>query len=196
MKKIKKKQKKKQSLINPKMRINTMYYDFNEPEPTSNLQINLWLKELGFQNGEILSIQYNKQTKHVLVKLKSARQFEDFLASNGPTSIFRQEGKDYLIPTGRDKSQVKIIKIRYIPLEAEIEEVIKKLGEYGTIGHFQRESQDYTKQNGFKYETEVIIVQIWITKDIQSFVRLGDYTDNVWYPGQPQTCSKCDSAEH
>jgi hypothetical protein len=178
------------------MRINTIYFDFNEPEPPSNLQINLWLKELGFQNGEILSIQYNKQTKHVLVKLKSARQFEDFLVSNGPTSIFRQEGKDYLIPTGRDKSQVKIIKIRYIPLEAEIEEVIKKLGEYGTIGHFQRESQDYTKQNGFKYETEVIIVQIWITKDIPSFVRLEDYTANVWYPGQPQTCSKCDSAEH
>ena len=143
------------------MRINTIYFDFNEPEPPSNLQINLWLKELGFQNGEILSIQYNKQTKHVLVKLKSARQFEDFLVSNGPTSIFRQEGKDYLIPTGRDKSQVKIIKIRYIPLEAEIEEVIKKLGEYGTIGHFQRESQDYTKQNGFKYETEVIVVQIY-----------------------------------
>ena len=74
--------------------------------------------------------------QHVLVKLKSARQFEDFLVSNGPTSIFRQEGKDDLIPTGKDKSQFKILKIGYIPLEAEIEEVIKKLGEYGTIGYF------------------------------------------------------------
>jgi hypothetical protein len=61
--------------------------------------------------------------QHVLVKLKS-------------TSIFRQEGKDDLIPTGKYKSQFKILKIGYIPLEAEIEEVIKKLGEYGTIGYF------------------------------------------------------------
>jgi hypothetical protein len=74
--------------------------------------------------------------QHVLVKLKSARQFEDFLVSNGPTSIFRQEGKDDLIPTGKDKSQFKILKIGYIPLEAEIEEVIKKLGEYGLDGVF------------------------------------------------------------
>jgi hypothetical protein len=64
------------------------------------------------------------------------------------------------------------------------------------MGYFQWESKNYTKQNGFKYETEVIAVQIWITRDFLSFVRLGDYTANVWYPGQPQTCSKCDSAEH
>ena len=73
------------------------------------------------------------------LNVKSARQFEDFLVSNGPTSIFRPEGKDDLIPTGKDKSQFKILKIGYIPLEAKIEEVIKKIGEYGLDGVFSME---------------------------------------------------------
>lgn len=178
------------------MRVNTIFFDFSELEQPSNLEINIWLKSLGFKNGEILSIQYNRQIKHVLVKLENARLFDDFLIRNSPTTFFKKDGTDYHIPTGGNKSQVKLVTIKYIPLESNLNALISKLGEYGTVGQHQRERLDYTKQDGFAYETELISVQIWLQKDIPSFIRFEEHIANVWYQGQPQTCAKCDSKEH
>ena len=148
------------------IRVNTIYFDFSELDRPSDLDLNIWLKTLGLKNGEILTIQYNNQLRNVLVKLKSDRLVDEFLSKTGPTTNFHYDGHDYKIPTGNNVSKYKIVHVKYIPLEADIQTLLEKIGEYGTVSEHKREHKDYTKQGGFEYETEVISIQVWLQKEI------------------------------
>ena len=178
------------------IRVNTIYFDFSELDRPSDLDLNIWLKTLGLKNGEILTIQYNNQLRNVLVKLKSDRLVDEFLSKTGPTTTFHYDGHNYKIPTGNNVSKYKIVHVKYIPLEADLQTLLEKIGEYGTVGEHKREHKDYTKQGGFEYETEVISIQVWLQKEIPSYIKLGEYQANVWYLGQQQTCAKCNATDH
>ena len=74
--------------------------------------------------------------------------------------------------------------------------LLEKISEFGTIGEHKRERKDYTLEGGFEYDTEIIAIQVWLQKDIPSFIKLGEQQANVWYLGQSQTCAKCNSKDH
>ena len=120
----------------------------------------------------------------------------EFIDNYGPSLIFDKDDMPYEIPVIVAGSKRKTVKIKFIPLEIEIEDLKQQLSKYGTIESFKWEESIRFNDDIYEVKRERLNVEMTLNKNIPSFITIKGTRLNITYQGQTRTCSKCNDPAH
>ena len=100
-------------------------------------------------------------------------------------------------PFPSSNGKKKIVKVRDIPAECNIEKFLRFFKQYGIVLRHKWEEFNEVNQDFIKgAHKEVMIIEAEIEKDIPSFIYFEGEKLQITYQGQPQTCSMCQAHTH
>lgn len=181
------------------LRFNTIFFDFRNAPPPSELDCHRWLKVLGVKDNEAAVISYSKYRKRLTLKLRESETFQKFISNFSDRAlIYEKDGEEYSINYLICNGKKRIIKINELPDEIVLKEFISFFGQYGRIisykwDDFIPDSNQFLVGN---YHRETLIIEAELEKDIPSFIFFEGEKLQISYQGQPQTCSVCQSLAH
>ena len=120
----------------------------------------------------------------------------NFVENFGPSLIFDKDETPFEIPVMVAGSKRKNVKIKFIPVEIDIEDIKKALINYGTIETLKWEEPVRFNEDIYEVRRERLNADMILNKNIPSFITIKGIRLNVTYQGQPRTCSKCDDPSH
>ena len=175
----------------------TLFFNFKETNLNpSELEIHRWPRGLGIQDGELKVIDYHYHTKHVVIKFVNQEDLDKFIEQNGDQVDYETNGITFEIPITIAGSKRKTVKVKFIPDELEVIEVIEVFKKYGKVNKFTWEEPNTIFPDLFKVKRERILVDMIINKNIPSFILVKGIKLSINYLGQTKTCSKCNETTH
>jgi len=159
------------------------------------LDFRRWLKTLNIEVTDVKIIAFHRHLSRIILKFSNEDNFNSFTSKNNSSVDFTKDGKTYNIPI-HPTEITKLVRVRYVPDEMNLNLIKIKLEHHGTIKKIFREKSKGGLDEGESIETETIGIQMTIKKDIPSFINIDGEKFNVSYRGQPRACNRCGSLDH
>ena len=175
-------------------RVNTVFFDTRNV-PMEELDFRRWLKTLNIEVTDVKIIAFHRHLSRIILKFSNEDNFNSFTSKNNSSVDFTKDGKTYNIPI-HPTEITKLVRVRYVPDEMNLNLIKIKLEHHGTIKKIFREKSKGGLDEGESIETETIGIQMTIKKDIPSFINIDGEKFNVSYRGQPRACNRCGSLDH
>lgn len=175
----------------------TMFFSFRDTDfNPSELEIHRWLRKLNINDGELVVIDYHFHTKHVVIKFKEQNILDKFIEDFGNSVIFEKDNTNFEIPISVAGSKRKIVRMKFIPDEMDIDEIKLALNKFGKVNNIKWEMPNTVAREFFKVKRERLIIEMIVVKNIPSFLTIKGIKIAVSYPGQLKTCSRCNDTSH
>lgn len=178
-------------------RQNPIVLDFrNVTKRPANIRKHNWIKtNLKFNIDQVLCIQYDHIRNKVYVKLISQVIVQTTVAKfQGQVLIYTDEDGNNFDIEIFEESEGTFIKIFDFPIELENEKIIENLSKYGKVKSIKNEK--WHGEGLYNCESGVRVVEIVITRNIPSYMKIEGRTSLVTYPNQIRTCMICDVPGH
>lgn len=183
-------------------RVNTVsvQFDASAPEIIRNVDVHLFCKDkLGLAASDVLGLQLEYGTvRRFYVKLCSVQKCDELVSRNSGLYQFKHQGGSVTSVTLRhaDGLGLRAVRVVNLPLEFDNKVIEQALRPYGTIKSLKMEVWSGEGML-FKVPNGVRVLHMELDKHIPSFISFPKHgKQQVFYQGQPRTCSVCDELDH
>ena len=176
-------------------------YDLNEAHANGHwpngTDLYKFICKIGLDLSSIDSFDYIWNEKALSIKVNDPLIFKNLLKIS-PIE-YEKDGYTYPVAVNANDARKKRVKIKFVPMECDIEIIKEHLMQYGHVFAINRDTwrteelKDPLFQ-GINKETLTAIMDI--NKDIPSFIKIMGSQFKIEYLGQPVTCPVCNSISH
>lgn len=154
---------------------------------------NLMSREFNVKVCDMKSVEKEYGSRKVYVKVKNGEVLER--VTSGDVDVELAGGGKVRVTVSTSAFGVRIVRIRNLPTEVPMADLIKVLSEYGVVMEARMEL--YGEKSVLAgLLTGVRLVKMELAKHAPNYIRVGACETYVEYSGQPRTCQICGSTDH
>ena len=182
--------------------VNTVVFDFGLPKPELKmLSVHQWIRSLGITLEQIYGLMPVTLASTQMVRLKFNKQadYEAFLCKfEGSQKMIVSDDQTVNVTVKAEGTRERYVRICDVPFEVPLEEVKKRLNQYGKVSSIRRESyaSKQPEDGYFPTLSGWITVRMEISKNIPSYMMFGGERAMIKYQGQIPTCMLCSATGH
>lgn len=181
----------------PVVRENTIFLNFKQLDfHPSELELHRLMKSVHIVDGDLLVLDYHYHTKQAVIKFTHQETFFEFCRKFVDGVPYMRDGKMHLISIDVAGKKKRTVKLRYVPLETNINQIKTILEKYGKVNKIMWEIPQNISNDMLKVQRERLVIDMTINRNIPSFIQVEDQKISVSYIGQIKTCANCDSMDH
>ena len=182
-----------------KMRfVNTAEVDFGR-DYVSMLSVHRFFQKIGIKEESVIGISEvrDSQSRVVRIKFTSGAIFDSFMEKHAGAFRYDLEGKEITVSVKDHNFKETFVRIGDVPFEIHLDCVKTALQQFGTVLSIRRDKYKKGPENGyFECFNGWITAKIAKSKEIPSYLKIGESQAFVKYPGQPETCRACGVIGH
>ena len=156
-----------------------------------------WMsEEIGVSVQDLRSVEYEFGSMRIFLKFKSGEKIDGILEKeNGVRKMKLDNGEVTKVMLTSNGHGIKTVRVKNLPTEISDSELRKVLSEYGQVGPIEHEK--YGPKSYFSgLLTGVRIVRATLTRNVPSYIKVGEEEAYVTYFGQAETCHSCGQIGH
>jgi len=178
--------------------VNTAEVDFGR-DHVSMLSVHRFFQKAGIKEESVIGISEvrDSQSRVVRIKFSSGAIFDSFMEKHAGAFRYDLEDKEITVSVKDPNFKETFVRIGDVPFEIHLDCIKTALQQFGTVLSIRRDKYKKGPENGY-YEcfNGWITAKIAKSKDIPSYLKIGESQAFVKYPGQPETCRACNVIGH
>ena len=182
--------------------VNTVVFDFGLPKPELKmLSVHQWIRSLGITLEQIYGLMPVTLASTQMVRLKFNKQadYEAFLCKfEGSQKLIVSDDQTVNVTVKAEGTRERYVRICDVPFEVSLDEVKKRLNQYGKVSSIRRETYASRQPEDGYFPTLSgwITARMEISKNIPSYMMFGGERAMIKYQGQIPTCMLCSATGH